>query len=186
MGKRSNFELKKHGQYYTPESAIAPLIKHLPTPLRYIEPCAGNGAIARYLAPYDIRCTAAFDIEPGLASGINIVKRDATLLMPADIPPYTTHAVTNPPWPKRGDQRVTLRIIRRMLELDLTAVMLLPASFMHVQYAGQLLRDHCTRIISVGRVKWVEGSPYTSLDDACWYIFRPEQNRRAPRFYPRR
>lgn len=185
MGKRSDFPPRKHGEYYTPPSAVAPLVRYLVPGAQYIEPCAGTGAIVRYLSPRGFKCAAAFDIAPGLSLGVRVEKRDATLLASADVPEGTSYAITNPPWPSRSDRHTTIAIVENMLHLGLRAAMLLPAGLMHTRYTATLLRNHCSEIISVGRVKWIEDSPHTSLNDACWYIFKPEQNLRAPRFHPR-
>ena len=43
MGKRSEFERHKNNFYPTPESAVLPLLPHLPPECEFEEPCAGNG-----------------------------------------------------------------------------------------------------------------------------------------------
>ena len=30
---------------------------------------------------------------------------------------------------------------------------------------------HCSDIVAIGRVKWIEGSKHTGKDNACWYMF---------------
>jgi hypothetical protein len=32
-------------------------------------------------------------------------------------------------------------------------------------------RPHCSDIVAIGRVKWIEGSKHTGKDNACWYEF---------------
>lgn len=45
MGKRSDFERKPRDLYETPPEAVQPLLPHLCPQTRFIEPCAGAGAL---------------------------------------------------------------------------------------------------------------------------------------------
>jgi hypothetical protein len=67
MGKRSNFERREADFYPTPRATVVPLIPYL---LRsgirtFAEPCAGDGALVRHLAPFGLRCAYAGDIRIG-------------------------------------------------------------------------------------------------------------------------
>ncbi len=42
----------------------------------------------------------------------------------------------------------------------------------------------CERIVSVGRVKWIAGSPHTGKDNCAWYLFNPYPVA-VTAFYPR-
>lgn len=39
------------------------------------------------------------------------------------------------------------------------------------------------KIVSVGRVKWIEDSPHTGKDDCAWYMFDAEGGPTPPQFY---
>jgi hypothetical protein len=60
-----------------------------------------------------------------------------------------------------------------MLRLQLITWVLLPAEFMHYEYAAGLLRDHGALVKSIGRVKWIEGSAHGAMESCCWYQFVP-------------
>ena len=185
MGKRSNAPRINKDKYATPLAAFLPLLAHLPQPgIKFVEPCAGDGRLAAWLADAGHRCTAMFDISPG---GMHpamtvelpelarpIIAIDARKLEITDIPPGTTHAITNPPWPLPGGSGApTVPIIERLRHLNLVVWALLPADFMHNHYAAPLLRDHGSKIVSIGRVKWFPGTAYTAMDNCCWYQFVP-------------
>ena len=50
MSKRAGqFERRPNDYYPTPESAVGPLLPHLAPATRFIEPCAGDGALIDHL-----------------------------------------------------------------------------------------------------------------------------------------
>ena len=48
--------------------------------------------------------------------------------------------------------------------------LLLDADWKQTRQAAPYL-PHCSDIVAIGRVKWIEGSKYTGKDNACWYRF---------------
>ena len=189
MGKRSDQPKIDKGKYYTPLSALAPLLPMLPPAVNFIEPCAGDGRLADYLEQLGHSCTMAFDIEPAEDRTRQIFVADAAQLDIIHIPRKTTFAITNPPWPlngKKGDPAVS--IIRRMLRFNLLTWVLLPAEFMHSAYAADLLTAHCETVVSIGRVKWFPGTKHGSMESCCWYQFVPwmRVGDRGPVLIPRR
>ena len=189
MGKRSTKPRIDKGKYYTPLSALLPLLPHLRTKTRFIEPCAGDGRLVRWLEEAGHACTTACDIEPAQGDNIPAMRTlDARKLQITDIPKATTHAITNPPWPLPGGNGApTVPIIRNMLRLNLACWMLLPADMMHNIYMAELLRDHGEDIVSIGRVQWFPGTEHTAMDNCCWYQFVPwlRAGERGPTFYPK-
>jgi predicted RNA methylase len=175
MTKRADQKFVRVAQdkYYTPPAAIEPLLAHLAPGTRFIEPCAGDGRLAAYLNSKGHRCVWACDIAPE-AKGI-------TRLNALDIAPasYRVHAdcfITNPPW-----DRPILHALIRHLPTMLPTWLLFDADWMHTEF-GRTYGERCTRIVSIGRVKWIEGSANTGFDNACWYLF--DQPRKAgPRFF---
>jgi hypothetical protein len=90
--------------------------------------------------------------------------------------------ITNPPyaWP----------LLSRMIPLFGDRVwlswLLLEASFMHTKRAGPLMR-RCRKIVSIGRLKWVDGSAHGSTKDYAWYQFGQESGPEASaQFFARR
>jgi len=93
MSKRmnTNNELTNPKDYWvTPLTALTSLLPHLTPATRFVEPCAGNGAISSGLALYGHVCTMAYDIEPRapgmIALEATCVSVDGQLL------------ITNPPF----------------------------------------------------------------------------------------
>lgn len=157
MGKRSNFERRERDFYPTPYEAVVPLFTHLLENQTICEPCAGDGTLVRHLSRYR-RVIEAFDIEPqdpSVASG------DATK-------PYCTKAnviVTNPPW--RRD------ILHRIIEVaPAPAWLLFDADWIHTKQAIPYL-PMLKKIVSIGRVRWIEGSKMTGKDNCAWHFFAP-------------
>jgi hypothetical protein len=77
--------------------------------------------------------------------------------------------ITNPPW----DRPVLHAIIDNLAgPWGHTTWLLLDADWMHTKQARDYLQ-RCVLIVSVGRVKWIEGSKHTGKDNCCWYRFDP-------------
>jgi hypothetical protein len=170
MGKRSTFERVERDFYKTPWEPVVDLSPHLDDVQAYIEPCCGDGTLIKHLAALGHTCVYACDLapqEPWQDPHGSAMQGDAL-----DIKSTwdATHFITNPPWPSpRSRGEPTLGIIRHLSSL-LPTWLLLSADFMHNVYAAEVLA-YCTKIVSVGRVKWIEGSENTGKDNAAWYKF---------------
>jgi hypothetical protein len=78
--------------------------------------------------------------------------------------------ITNPPWPSvRGRGQPTLDIIKHLSAIAPLWV-LLSADFAHNVYFADVAAS-CVKIVSIGRVKWIEGSKNTGMDNCAWYLF---------------
>ena len=158
MGKRSTFARRERDYYASPESVVLPLLPHLIPCTRFVEPCAGDGRLVRHLEKHGHRCVDAFDIEPQHES----VRQGDALTDPV---PVVNTCITNPPW---GRDFLHPFILRWRA---LTPTWLLfDADWAHTVQAAPFL-PYCRKIVSVGRVKWIEGSKHTSLDSAAWFLF---------------
>lgn len=165
MGKRSDFAVKKLAFYPTPREAVIPLTAYLPDGTTFCEPCAGKGHLIRHLEHYGHSCVSAYDVEPG---EIGIDVGDASWLRKDDLK-QADMIITNPPW----ERTVLHQIIERCSSLAPTWL-LFDADWMHTRQASPYLR-YCHAILSVGRVKWIEGSAGAGKDNCCWYLFhQPE------------
>ena len=161
MGKRSDFERKQLDFYPTPIEAVRPLIPQLSIKATFCEPCAGAGHLVRHMEAYGHKCVSAFDVMP-LSEDIR--QHDASWITEDDLS-GADMIVTNPPW----DRPVLHQIIERAARLRPTWL-LFDSDWMHTRQAAPHL-DICAKIISVGRVKWMEGSANTGMDNCCWYLF---------------
>jgi hypothetical protein len=161
MGKRSDFQRVERDYYVTPRSALLPLLPHLRSGTRFIEPCAGNGALVDLLQEAGHICLEAYDIEPQRA---DILQRDALTYVP-DSCEQIDQIITNSPW---------LRTILHPLIIHLSDIaptwLLFDADWSHTVRAAPYL-DRLHKIVSVGRVKWFEGSAHSGKDNCAWYLF---------------
>jgi hypothetical protein len=48
--------------------------------------------------------------------------------------------------------------------------LLIDAGWFHTQQSAAFM-EFCRKIISIGRVKWIEGSKHTGKDDCVWALF---------------
>jgi hypothetical protein len=158
--------------YKTPEAAVLPLLPHLPTRTEFVEPCAGDGALVRHLEKHGHVCVDAFDIEP---QDTRVDRADAlTTIVSAD---EGEMCITNTPW----DRKILHPLIDHW-RAQMTTWFLFDADWMHTRQAAPFL-PYCHVIVSVGRVKWIEGSKMTGKDNVCWYQFRRDKARTV--FYGR-
>ena len=153
MGKRSNFERREADFYPTPRAAVVPLIPYLRGIRSFAEPCAGDGALVRHLEEFGLRCLYAGDIRSG---------QDALAL---DDYGEIDVIITNPPW----SRDVMHRLIAHFQNIAPTWL-LLDADWAHTKQAAPFL-PHCSDIVAIGRVKWIEDSKHTGKDNCAWYRF---------------
>jgi hypothetical protein len=167
MGKRSAFQRRSQDAYDTPDAAVLPLVPHLAPGATFVEPCAGVGQLSASLRRRGFDCVFQCDIAPRDDS----VRRDADPIMRQsglDLGWAATCAdyiITNPPWSRD--------ILHRMIEVfsDLRPTWLLfDADWIHTRQAVPFLW-RLRRIVSVGRVKWIEGSKGCGKDNCAWHLF---------------
>lgn len=163
MGKRSDFERIGKDFYRTFDPrAVTPLLPHLPPRTRFIEPCAGAGDLIRQLEAFGHRCTAAFDIDPRKEG---IVRRDALSdPWPSNVP-FATHIITNPPW-----SRPALHAMIESFSEILPTWLLFDADWQHTKQSAPYW-PRVRKVVSVGRVRWIDGSAHDGKDNCAWYLF---------------
>jgi hypothetical protein len=157
MGKRSEFERIPRDFYPTPYSAVEPLLPHLPEWYSFAEPCAGDGRLIDHLVRHGGVCNHASDIEP---------KRDDIQEMNAfDFNTNTGYIITNPPW----DRKLLHPMIEHFSSISPTWL-LFDSDWMHTKQSIPFLTK-LKKVVSIGRVKWIEGSNSVGKDNCCWYLF---------------
>jgi len=170
MAKRSDFARRDKDKYYTPKSAVEPLLPHLNPNSTFFEPCAGDGALIRHLEGAGHACRYACDIEP---EHPRICKRDALEVSHVS----ADYVITNPPWTRS----VMHPIIEHFYSMAPTWL-LFDANWLFTKQASPYLK-YCSKIVTIGRVKWIEDSKMTGKDDSVWGLF--EMGATETRFYGR-
>ena len=172
MGKRSEFEHRKNDFYPTPMDAVKPLIPFLPKEhFKFYEPCAGDGRLVNYLQ----------SLSPGISVGhtdINpqcdwVGKKDAFDVV---VPFKTDFIITNPPW-----SRWLLHPMIMHFSKQAPTWFLFDADWIHTKQAVPYLTK-LKKVVSIGRVKWIENSKHTGKDNSCWYLFDDSEGDTI--FYP--
>lgn len=166
MGKRSTFDRRQ--DYATPLHALEPVIPFLKAEgiRTFAEPCCGAGNLVSLLENVvGLRCVYSGDIMQGLDARAEFSFGQADCV------------VTNPPW------RVDLLhpLIAHFLNIGLPTWLLFHSDWAFTKQAKHFL-PHCTHIVSVGRVKWIPGSPHTGKDNVAWFRFEG-RHRAGARFY---
>jgi methylase of polypeptide subunit release factors len=167
LGKRSDFKRRPHDSYDTPPAAVQPLLPFLRGTKTFAEPCVGHGYLLCALKEAGLECTYAGDIRTG---------QDALFLSAEEVAGADA-IITNPPWTRE----LMHPLLDRFMRLAPTWL-LFDADWSHNQHAGPWLR-HCSHIVSVGRVRWIEGSKYDGKDNAAWYRFHSLHVGPGPVFY---
>ncbi len=175
MGKRSNFDRIPKDLYQTWDPrAVAPLLPHLTPHTKFAEPCAGEMALIRQLEAAGHTCYWGSDIEdrntPTVVSGAwvksGVTEIDAlqvtTPLQLADC------IITNPPYKKE----ILFPMIEHFIKQNQTWL-LLNADFAHNVGSAPLLK-HCSKIVSVGRVKWIPDTKDGGKENSAWFCFEME------------
>lgn len=169
MGKRSDFERRPMDFYQTPPKAVLPLMRYFPASTTFVEPCAGDGKLVDAIESHNHICTFASDL---VARRSDISVLDALSLTEVECI-GADYIITNPPW----SRDILHKLILHFIELRPTWL-LFDADWMHTAQAKPYLR-YCVAVISVGRVKWIEGSKQTGKDNCCWYLFDKNNNQPA-------
>lgn len=168
MGKRSTFDRIPRDFYPTPVEAVVPLLPHLKPETRFVEPCAGDGALVRHLEAAGHICERAADIEPQADGIARRCVLSQSLLPLGDDSVF----ITNPPW-----ERATLHAIIDRLPRFAPTWLLFDADWMHTRQSAPFM-PWLRKVVSVGRVKWIPGSKMTGKDNCAWYHF--DQNVEGP------
>jgi len=154
MGKRSNYSRRILDSYATPFSAVAPLLLHLGSGICFDEPCAGDRALVSHLTRHGHQCARASDIaDEHPVDAFNLERSGADMF------------ITNPPW----DWDVLDPLIDHLSNMKPTWL-LLNADLMHNKRMGRHMR-RCLKVVSIGRIKWIEGSKSTGMENCAWFLF---------------
>lgn len=169
MAKRSDFKRIDRDYYPTPLAAVNSLIPHLPESFVFAEPCAGDGRLIDHIQELHQNCECgwASDIEP----------RDTSISTLEALELAEEHVtgcdliITNPPWIRTKASGYLLHeLIKTFSDLRPTWL-LFDADWVHTIQSSELVSDRLCKIVSIGRVKWIEDSAGSGKDNAAWYLF---------------
>lgn len=176
MGKRSDFVRRDRDFYSTPLAAVTALIPHLPTDFTFAEPCAGDGRLIDHIQELhnNCECIWASDIEPrdtGIST-LEALDLSEEHVVGCDL------IITNPPWIRTKASGYLLHeLITTFSDLRPTWL-LFDADWIHTIQSSELVKNRLCKIVSIGRVKWIEDSAGSGKDNAAWYLF--DKNKTGP------
>ena len=184
MGKRSDFKRRKNDLYETWDPrALPPLLPHLKKGAVFDEPCAGAGRLSDQLEQAGMMPRVLSDIDP---LDRRVMKCDAFQYAPDPAPDYI---ITNPPW-----SRDLLHPLIAHFSNYAPTWLLFDAAWaftsqsrMHKRGLGSVpeIMRRCVKIVTVGRLKWIEGSEHDAKDDVAWYLFDCHHSGAPPQFFPK-
>jgi hypothetical protein len=159
LPKPSGFTKRKNDAYDTWDArAMPPLLPHL-FGRRFVEPCAGRGALIDLCERQGLQCVAAYDIAPR-RDDIEVADAGTVRLPPCD------QVITNTPWTRR----LMVAILANLADQAMTFALLDHAWACN---KGAALLKRCHKIIAVGRLQWVEDTEHDHTADCAWYLFGP-------------
>jgi hypothetical protein len=134
----------------------------------FVEPCAGEGFLVGHLKHAGHVLVSAYDLPHDARTERYPEANDGTIF------------ITNPPW-----LRPALDAIIVNLSDQAPAWLLIDADWMHTRQSIPFM-PRLRAVISVGRLKWIPGSPYTGKDNAAWHLFDRPDDRATIRFIGRK
>ena len=167
MGKRSDFARRRSDAYHTfDQRAVQALKPYLYGIKTFAEPCAGDSDLIKGLKSIGLRCVLASDIATGV---------DALTISDFN---GADAIITNPPW-----TRVLLHPLILHFQKHKPTWLLFDADWAFNKRSALYL-EHCSHIVAVGRLKWIEGTTQTGKDNVAWYCFW-HKHTAGPRFHGR-
>jgi hypothetical protein len=171
------FERTPRDLYETTDPhAVAPLLPHLDPGTEFAEPCAGRGALIDLLEAAGHKCVWASDIDPKRADIGELNAMTLPRLGTRNV--RASRFITNPPW-----SRKILHPIIDRLSAMLPCWFLFDSDWAYTRQSETLIW-RCSRIVPVGRIKWIPGSEGVGFDNCSWYEFLPG-HAAGPLFVPR-
>ena len=166
MGKRSTgFKLAPNWFYKTPPEAIPALLPHLECH-SFAEPCAGDGALVDLLEAEGFVCSWQSDIAP---QRIDILEADALEL--TEPLSNADCIITNPVWDRTKKSDFLLHKLIEHFRVLNTTWLLFDADWMHTKQSSEMMQ-YCSKVVSIGRLKWIPGSKSVGKDNCCWFQFQ--------------
>lgn len=177
MAKRSSFPRRASDKYLTPFEATVPLVPFLTPGSTFIEPCAGDGRLVRHLERHGLICVGSFDKEPD-----SLFVRHGDALV--DDLPACDVVVTNFPWTRELMHPLIDRMMRHAPTWCIHDSDWAHTVYKRLPITVPDLMKHCSHILAIGRVRWIDDTTKKGKDNVCWYRFDINHTT-GPKFYPR-
>jgi hypothetical protein len=123
--------------------------------LREGSPCVGASDLVRHLESFGLICSYAGDIATG---------QDALT-----IPIFNSPVITNPPY----ERKLMHALTRHFIATAPCCWLLLESDWLWTKQAKPFL-PHASDVVTIGRLKWIEGSPSNGFDNYAWLRFSSE------------
>jgi hypothetical protein len=159
VGKRSDFQHRSDDAYPTPSSGVWPVIPLLKAEgvKRLAELCGpSNSVLVRTLNASGFEYVYTNDINHGGKCALSCSKAELN---------GAQAIVTNPPH--------TRPILHEMIlhfSSILPTLLLIDSDWCQTQQSAPYMK-HCTTVLPIGRIKWIEGSASVGKDNFSWYRF---------------
>ncbi len=140
--------------YPTPHAAVPPLIPYLRGVRTFAEPCCGDGALVRHLESAGLRCVYAGDIATG---------QDALAARPTTVRSMRSS-------PTRRTRGPLMHALIAHFQRIAPTWLLLELDWAATKQAIPYLTN-CSDIVTIGRLRWIPGSPHTGKENHGWYRF---------------
>lgn len=181
MGKRSEFDRVPKDYYRTFDLRAGKTLENfLPPEYTYVEPFCGRGDLIKQL---NGTCVYASDIEPDddyNDTGLTFYEKSYKMVGDSDVS-GADYIITNPPW-----SRNILHDSISHFASKKPTWFLFDAGWMFTKQAKPYLDKYCTKIVTIGRLIWIEGTTTSGKDDCVWYLFEPNKEENSEiKFYGR-
>lgn len=150
------------------------LANHLPVkPFTYIEPCAGSGELIKGITNVSAHahCVQASDIHPlPTVCHLQIDQIDGVsgAYVPAD------YIITNPPFSQVYKDICFAIMKKSMLHANEGAWFLIPGNWPY-NSDFQWAMSNCSKVVPIGRMKWIRGSNHSESKDCIWALFHKDK-----------
>jgi hypothetical protein len=164
LGKRSSFDRLPRDYYRTIDPrAVQSLKPFISSGSTFVEPCAGDGILTdQLLVELNLVCVGEYDIEP---QNKRITQLDALTIEENHVID-ADYIITNPVW----DRKLLHPMISTFSSLKPTWL-LFDANWVWTKQSSSFMKDLCTDIVAIGRLKWIENTTMSGKDDNCWFRF---------------
>lgn len=169
---RSDFEKIPIDQYFSFDPRIGEALSvYLPETFTFIEPFAGQGDLINQILyrKSNAECIEAYDINNNkITENYTIKKQDIRETLFNKVPDLF---ISNPPF-SRSYMKLTKEIILRTSNIASSWYLLPFATACNKGFNEQMSR--CSKVVPVGRVRWIPHSEHDETKDIAWFKFQRE------------